>query len=409
MKILHTSDWHIGHTLYGRQRQDEFEALLIWLVELLRQEAVDLLLIAGDIFDSPAPSTKAQSFYYRLLAEASKQCRHVLIIGGNHDSPALLDAPAALLQPLNLHIIGGKRELPEQEVRLLSAPDGTPELLVAAVPYLRERDLRIPSPGESPEEKEQQLLEGLRQHYQNVIAQAEQLRRQLPLRLPLLVTGHLFASGCPQSSDDGMRDLYVGSLGQFPLSLLPEGIDYLALGHLHRPQMVNGNPHLRYSGSPLPMGFAESHLAKSVTLVTLEPDNCVVQLLPVPRFQELLSLRGSWPEIEAALLKLLHTGSQAWLEIIHTGTERIGNLRERIEQLTATATLQVLRIKEQRLLEQAHQQEYTDEPLQDLDPQEVFSLCMQQLGVQADQQTLLLAGYQEILHQLFIDPTHEKG
>ncbi|MBF0184966.1 MAG: exonuclease SbcCD subunit D C-terminal domain-containing protein [Magnetococcales bacterium] len=407
MIILHTSDWHIGHTLYGRQRHEEYEALLRWLLQVLQEEQVDLLLIAGDIFDSPLPGTRALSYYYRLLAASVRYCRHVVVIGGNHDSPALLDGPAALLQELRVHVIGGKRADVADEVLLLRRPDGTPELLLAAVPFLRERDLRTPSPGESAEEKEQQLLQGLQNHYQAVVAQAKQIREQWQQPLPLLVTGHLFISGCPVSGDEGMRDLYVGNLGQIPVALLPEEIDYLALGHLHRAQKVQGSERIRYSGSPLPLGFADGKHPKSMTLLSLEPTACNCRLLPVPCWQTLQTIRGSWSEIESRLQQLRLAGSSAWLEIIHEGKEILGNLRERIEAITASSTLQVLRIKEQRLIEQALHQQYDEDDGYDLDPLQVFQHCLQQHGIETEQQILLQQAFAEILHSLDLPADEE--
>ena len=144
MKILHTSDWHIGRTLYGRKRYEEFESFLTWLVETIQQNEIDALLVAGDVFDTSAPSNRAQELYYRFLCRvAASSCRHVVVIAGNHDSPSFLNAPRELLKALNVHVVGSSSESLEDEVLVLRSELNAPELIVCAVPYLRDRDIRV--------------------------------------------------------------------------------------------------------------------------------------------------------------------------------------------------------------------------------------------------------------------------
>ena len=165
MNILHTSDWHLGRTLYGRKRYDEFEAFLAWLVETIHQRAVDVLLIAGDVFDTSLPSNRAQELYYQFLCQvAASSCRHVVVIAGNHDSPSFLNAPKSLLRVLDVHVVGAVTDHLEDEVLLLNDEDGRPELIVCAVPYLRDRDIRVAEAGESIEDKERKLIDGIREH-----------------------------------------------------------------------------------------------------------------------------------------------------------------------------------------------------------------------------------------------------
>ena len=143
MNILHTSDWHLGRTLYGRRRQEEFAAFLDWLLGCISTYNIDVLIVAGDIFDTSTPGTAAQELYYRFLARVgSTGCRHVVIIGGNHDSPSFLDAPAGLLRALDVHVVGQACTEPVDQVLLLHDDLGEPQLLVCAVPYLRDRDIR---------------------------------------------------------------------------------------------------------------------------------------------------------------------------------------------------------------------------------------------------------------------------
>ena len=142
MNILHTY-WHLGRALCGRKRYEEFGAFLDWLAETIERQGIDVLLVAGDVFDNGAPSNRAQELYYRFLCRAAaSSCRHVVVVAGNHDSPTFLDAPRSLLATLNVHVVGSAAEDPEDEVLVLRGRDGAPELIVCAVPYLRDRDVR---------------------------------------------------------------------------------------------------------------------------------------------------------------------------------------------------------------------------------------------------------------------------
>jgi DNA repair protein SbcD/Mre11 len=162
MKFLHTSDWHLGRSLYDRKRYEESERFLAWLTDLIIKEQISLLLVAGDVFDSTLPSHRAQELYYRFLTGLLKSpCRHVVIIGGNHDSPTLLNAPGELLKVLNIHVIGSATEHPEDEVITLKNSSGAAEAVVCAVPYLKDRDLRTVEAGETMHDKARKLIEGI--------------------------------------------------------------------------------------------------------------------------------------------------------------------------------------------------------------------------------------------------------
>jgi len=268
MKLLHTSDWHIGRALYGRKRYDEYEAFLTWLAETIQGNGIDVLLVAGDVFDTSAPSNRAQELYYRFLCRvAASTCRHVVVVAGNHDSPSFLNAPKELLKALNVHVVGCCTEDPEDEVLVLKNGQGAPELIVCAVPYLRDRDLRVAEAGESIEDKERKLIDGIRNHYAVVAALAEQKREALGAAIPIVAMGHLFAAGAQTVDGDGVRELYIGSLAHVTGEVFPACFDYLALGHLHVPQKVSDAEGIRYSGSPLPMGFGEAKQQKSVVIV----------------------------------------------------------------------------------------------------------------------------------------------
>ncbi len=402
MKILHTSDWHLGRTLYGRKRYEEFATFLDWLAQTIETERVDVLLLAGDVFDTSAPSNRAQSLYYRFLSRiTASACRHVVVIAGNHDSPTFLDAPRELLQVLAVQVVGAATEQPEDEVLVLDDLQGAPELIVCAVPYLRDRDIRIVEAGESIDSKEQKLVEGIRQHYAAVGEVARQRREALGGDIPIIGMGHLFTAGGQTVDGDGVRELYVGSLAHVTGAIFPEVFDYLALGHLHVPQKVGGAETRRYSGSPLPMGFGEARQQKSVCLLDFSGGSQpAVRLIDVPKIQHLERLSGDWETLSAGLAALVAAGSDAWLEILYDGADVIPDLRQRLEAIIEGSALEILRIRNNRIVERALGQMREDETLDDLDIQDVFMRCLDAHDTPDVQREVLLAAYREVVTAL---------
>ena len=404
MKILHTSDWHIGRTLYGRKRYEEFEAFLIWLAETIEQNEIDALLVAGDVFDTSAPSNRAQELYYRFLCRvAASSCRHIVVVAGNHDSPSFLNAPKELLKALDVHVVGSSTASPEDEVLVLRNEQDAPELIVCAVPYLRDRDIRVAEAGESVEDKERKLIDGIRTHYAAVAALAEQKREELGADIPIVGTGHLFTAGGQTIDGDGVRELYVGSLAHVTAGIFPACFNYLALGHLHVPQKVNGSETIRYSGSPLPMGFGEAKQQKSVCQVEFHSTAASVQLIDVPIFQKLERVKGDWDGISNRILELSATDSQGWLEVIYDGTEVIGDLRERLEAAISGTQMEILRIKNNRIIDRVLGQIHEEETLDDLNVNDVFERCLAVHEVPEDQRPELLRAYQETVSSLSED------
>ncbi len=198
----------------------------------------------------------------------------MIIVAGNHDSASFLEAPKQLLKAFNIHIIGSMTDTPTDEVITLSDKAGQPELIVMAVPYLRDRDVRTVGHGERLDDKERKLAQGIKAHYAQIadiaIAQQAQLQAKYKRSIPIVATGHLFTVGGQTMEGDGVRDLYVGSLGSIGAEIFHPQIDYVALGHLHIPQAVGGQPHIRYAGSPIAMGFGESRQQKQVHLLRFD-------------------------------------------------------------------------------------------------------------------------------------------
>jgi exonuclease SbcD len=409
IRLLHTSDWHIGRTLYGRKRYEEFESFLTWLAEKIQENSIDALLVAGDVFDTSAPSNRAQELYYRFLCRvAASSCRHVIVVAGNHDSPSFLNAPRELLKALAVHVVGSVTADPEDEVLVLRNEQAAPELIVCAVPYLRDRDIRVAEAGESIEDKERKLVDGIRTHYAAVAALAEQKREEFGVDIPIVATGHLFTAGGQTVDGDGVRELYVGSLAHVTAGIFPASFDYLALGHLHVPQKVNGSETIRYCGSPLPMGFGEAKQQKSVCQVVFDQDEghlttASVQLIDVPVFQKLERVKGDWDGISNRILELSATESQGWLEVIYEGDEVIGDLRERLEVAISGTQMEILRIKNNRIIDRVLGQIHEEETLDDLNVDDVFERCLAVHEVPEDQRPELLRAYQETVSSLYED------
>jgi len=401
MKILHTSDWHLGRSLFGRKRYDEFERLLGWLLEIIGQNQADVLLIAGDVFDTSTPNNRAQELYYRFLRHvADAGCRHVVVIAGNHDSPSFLNAPKELLRALNVHVIGSVTEDREDEVLVLRSSDGEPEVLVCAVPYLRDRDIRVVEPGESSTDKVKKLVDGIQEHYQQVGAIAERKRQELGVQIPIVAMGHLFTAGARTVEGDGVRELYVGSLAHVPVNMFHVCFDYVALGHLHLPQKVGDAADIRYSGAPLPIGFGEARIQKVVSMVEISDDGTTATEIPVPVFQPLERIRGDWEEIHTRILELSASSSQAWLEIVYEGQDIIGDLRERLDEVISETEMEILRVKNSRISEQILSQMADDETLDDLTVDDVFERCLAEHDVPDAQRPSLRQAYQDIVTTL---------
>ncbi|OHD17937.1 MAG: hypothetical protein A2087_03635 [Spirochaetes bacterium GWD1_61_31] len=368
MKILHSSDWHLGRLLYGRRRLAEQEAFLEWLLALMRDEAIEALLLAGDIFDTTTPGNQALEAYYSFLKRAiDGGCRHIVVTAGNHDSPSTLAAPRQVLRTLGVHVVVDADD-PAAAVLCLRDSAGRPELVVCAVPYLRDRDLRAAEAGETFTDKEQRLLEGLRARYAAIHGLAKLTIDAQP-GLAAISMGHLFAAGGATVADDGVRELYIGGLAQVGADLFPDWLAYTALGHLHIAQTVGGRPEVRYAGSPLAMGFNEAGQSKQVviievdTLATVAGDHSDatattaasarrpvrIQPVNIPVFQKLRRLSGSLAELEAALTSLKADATQSdaavWLELECVERASPSAIKERLYAALEGSPHQILIIK----------------------------------------------------------------
>ncbi len=405
MKILHTSDWHIGRLLYGQKRYDEFADFFNWLTKLIEERCINALIVSGDIFDTTTPSNRAQQLYYQFLCKiAASGCSHVVITAGNHDSPTFLNAPKELLLSLNIHVVGSITDNLEDEVIVLSDSSGTPEAIVCAVPYLRDRDIRNVKPGESMEDKSTRLIQGVQKHY----AEIEKIvtkKLENQDSITVIGMGHLFTAGGKTIKDDGVRELYVGSLAHVGKEAFPSNVDYMALGHLHVSQKVGQCEHIRYSGSPIPMGFGEANQEKSVVIVNFNnPDlndhNLDIELCAVPCFQPLARITGTMDDIIKNIDELKSKNSNAWLEIEYSGKNIAANLRQLLDKSVANTDMQILRIKNQQIVQDLISQAKNEQTLDDLNEIDVFNRLLDTCEIVKDERSMLMHSYKEIITML---------
>ena len=409
MRILHTADWHLGHRLYGNDRESEHARALDWLLDTIREHQVDVIVVAGDVFDSMNPSNAARNLYYSFLGRLrDTTCRSAVIVGGNHDSPSQLDAPASLLRHLNVFVVGGARDqVGEQVIPVSSQPGGAPELWVAAVPYLRDRDLKYSVIGETASDKVERLRASIRQHYRDVAAAARAMRKDQTV--PILGTGHLFASG-GEDAEDKITNIYLADRNNIDAGHFHECFDYVALGHIHRPQRVGGREHIRYSGSLIPLTFGEARVDQSVCLVDLTTagEPVTVRKLIVPTYRQLHTLRGSVAEVKTALSGLTDLQREKdaedlppWVDIRVVTPYPLPLLREELQTIVSPLREDDFREADSlpRILrcsyELPQEAESTDsillpQNLEELQPEEVFyRLCHGQGGTRDDYPELL--------------------
>lgn len=408
MRIIHTSDWHLGRSIETSKRYEEFTAFLEWLNQTIRSKNADALIVAGDVFDNIAPPNRAQELYYRFLAGlVGSCCRHVVVVAGNHDSPSFLDAPKEVLKALNVHVVGTMPEDPADEVIVLESTDGSPMALVCAVPYLRDRDIRTVEAGEAIDQKAEKLRQGMKDHYARVCDLANAARQKYGA-LPLIATGHLFTLGGQVIEDDGVKELYVGSLAHASADMFPAEIDYLALGHLHVPQKVGGKNHFRYAGSPIAMGFGEAGQQKQVLLVEFSGRNTQVEEIAVPCFQEMKRVSGTYDEISSQLRALVKASSNAWVEVDYTGAEILPALQEDVLRMVESSRLNVVRVKNQSLVRSFVEGGVPDVAAEDINEQNVFQRFLEMNNVPEENWQEVKAAYNEILTLIAEEDTHRE-
>jgi len=381
-----------------KERTKEHICFLEWLLDTIRDNKIDILLIAGDIFDSTSPANTSLKMYYDFLLKVRNcGCRHVVIVGGNHDSPSLLEAPKEILSVLNVKVVGKACENPENEVFVLNGENDRPLAIVCAVPFLRERDISKYTEGESYSDRSKRIADCIRKHYEAVAEVAKSKQNELGRDIPVIATGHLSVAG--GKIGDGVRETYIGNIECVESDIFPPGLDYVALGHYHISSVISDS--VRYCGSPIPMGFGEANQQKNVIIVDFENGNKTITGIPVPVFQKLESIVGDKDSISNRLQQLKESGEPVWTEIIYDGNEIFADFAAWTAERTADSKIEVLISKDKTYLDKLLTQEDTAKSLEELDKFEVFDKLLEAKEFPEEQKSELRELYREITTELY--------
>ena len=410
MKLLHTSDWHLGQSFFTKSRKDEHQAFIHWLLNLVEVEQIDLLLIAGDVFDTGTPPSYARELYNQFVVDLQKLNCVLVVLGGNHDSVSTLNESKQLLACLNTFVVASTGVAIDEQVLCIPDKSGQPGAILCAVPFIRPRDVVQSNAGESGLDKRQALGDAIKQHYAKLYQLAVTKQKQqlaLGFELPIIATGHLTALGVSQS--ESVRDIYIGTLDGFAADGFPPA-DYIALGHIHRPQKVAKSEHIRYSGSPIPLSFDELNTQKQVMLVDFGKDK-IAKLTPieVPRFQPMLVIKGDLPAIEQALQQFTSedTNQTCWLCIEVETQDYLSDLQQRIQALTEGLNVEVLQLRRSRNKQRQLLNQQQNETLAELSPHEVFELRLKMESFEGDEQQARLVRLREQFDIILSEAQHQ--
>ena len=409
MRIIHTSDWHLGQHFISKSRAAEHQAFIDWLLAQVSQQNIDAVIIAGDVFDTGTPPSYARKLYNYFVVEMSKLECQLVVLGGNHDSVSTLDESKSLLAYLNTHVIANVQGDLSHQILVLNDKKGKAGAILCAIPFIRPRDVINSQAGESSADKQQALGQAIADHYQSLYDLAVKKRKEFKQPLPIIATGHLTAMGVKTS--ESVRDIYIGTLEAFPASAFPPA-DYIALGHIHRPQVVAKSEHIRYCGSPIPLSFDELGSQKQV-LVAEFADGKLSSVSPllIPRFQPMQVIKGDLTSIQQQLVDLdqetnpLPSGTQTTLSIIPEIQEKtesdspdstsgvaktinkplptwlcievdtrdyLDDLQQRIQDITADLNVEVLQLRRARTGKQVRIEQQEKETLAELTVEDVF-------------------------------------
>ncbi len=420
IKIIHTADWHLGQTFYQNDRSHEHQAFLTWLKEVLISHDIDALLIAGDVFDNPNPSAQAQKMFYHFLKEVTEQNNglQVVVIAGNHDSAARLEAPMPLLEDMKIQVKGlikrtmdGNIDYSDLMIPLCNRT-GEREALCLAVPFLRQGDqppLQNQSSGNG-------YADGVSAFYTEALSA---LHHQAQPAEAIIAMGHLQAMGVTANTDDeSERNIIGGVEGVNGADLFPPHIAYTALGHLHRAQRVAGRENIRYSGSPLPMSFAEENYKHGVTMVEIEKGMVTdikqlelappVKLISIPRHKKPLDANqtNNLQQVIDLLKQLPATEADRYapyLQVRVSFRETILNLRQEIEKALDGRYARLARIVTDNVnhFDENTEAAITFDKLQTIEPIEMARLAFQRKNLQMPNEIEALFNQvlEEINHQ----------
>ena len=349
IRILHTADWHLGQTFFGYDRTQEHEHFLDWLAGVLTKNKIDVLIVAGDVFDVSNPSAASQRMFYRFIHRVTTENPRLqlVVVAGNHDSAARLESPLPLLQEMRTEIKGivrkqnGKIDYEHLLVELKNAA-GEVEALCLAVPFLRQGDYPVVETEGNP------YAEGVKELYARLLKYALKKRTD---GQALVAVGHLLATGSEIVEKDHSERIIIGGLESVSPESFPEQIVYTALGHIHKAQRVSGRENIRYAGSPLPMSFAEKHYHHGVVKVTLDEGWAVeiekLEYTPLVRLLSIPATEAAAPDEvldELRGLELPEDEPMPYLEVKVKLSEPEPMLRQQVEEILEGKPVRLARI-----------------------------------------------------------------
>ena len=287
IKLLHTSDWHLGQNFMGKSRKDEHQSFLNWLIDIIEEREITTLLISGDIFDTGSPPNYALELYFNFLKRVSQiqTLKKTIITAGNHDSISTLQSSRGLLKLLNISVIATG-----EEEDIIIEIDG--EVIICAIPFLRDFVIRDSIPKNTSSNRDKLYTKGIKEYYREAYNKAITLKGDRDI--PIIAMGHLTMVG--SSCSDSERDIYIGGEVNIGGEYFANLFDYVALGHLHRNQKVKSNK-IRYSGSPIPLSFSEERDKKRVNIVSFNNREAIVEELEIPQTQKFITIKGDGESI----------------------------------------------------------------------------------------------------------------
>jgi len=376
VKILHTSDWHIGRKLYDKSFDETLPVFFDWLKKTIEEEKIDVLIVAGDVFNNPFPSTSSLSVYYKALYELSKSnLKHIIITGGNHDSISTLNAPRELLNILNISVVGGYADNLDDLIIEIKENSET-KLVVCAVPFLRERDVRTSFSGNNYSERIKQISDGISSFYSEIAKKVEHFKEQ---NIPIIATGHLFVNDLKEMPDDEKK-LFIGGLQQLSFNQLPQFFDYFALGHIHKAYKIGGLENVRYSGSPIHLNFGERKNKSQVIIVDFS-EKVDIQVKKVPIFRNLVHFKGSFVEVSEMIKNYEpNTELKPWADIeIVEEKQNLLLEKELLNLKNSTEKIEIIRYKYTFTdIENEIEQKFKKNTnLKDLKPEQIFETILE--------------------------------
>ena len=397
MKILHTADWHLGHRLHEFSQLEEQILFLDWLKAEICEQKIDVLLISGDIFDTGSPSNQSLELYYTFLVELGTTCcKSVVITGGNHDSPGTLNAPKELLNALSIKVVGKATEEIMDEVFELEVNGES--VIIGAVPYLRDQDIRRAVAGETFDEITDRYKKALINHYTQLSEYCQSINKE---KAPVIAMGHLFAIG--GSVSDSEQNIYVGTLGHIGADDFPKELDYIALGHLHRPQKISKNERIQYSGSPYILGFSELKYKKKIIVLTIENNRIdKIEDTVIPRFREFYRLTGSIEQVLGEFPTLISNSDNLtpFVEIILDEISTISN--DLIKKAAEEFDFEILKttLKHDRIIIGIEEQLKNIQSIEEVSPDEIFKLKCKQSKFNLDENKEVWDAFNEVLQSV---------